>query len=200
MLSADESELVYVTAAGEGADRVTGMRMPVGSGIAGWVVQSGQAVALADLTADPRFDRAAAERTGYVPRAVLAVPVAVDDRVLGVLTLLDRDESRPGADRDMALLTAFAEHTALTVDAERSFGELGRVLLAAVGRAAQEGSTLAAALDRASARPAETDDLGELAGLVAQLAEQGEQERRLALALVREVLAYTGRRSPRRSR
>ena len=110
--------------------------------------------------------------------------------------------SAPGGDFSgaLALLTAFAEHTALTVDAERSFGELGRVLLAAVGRAAQEGSTLAAALDRASARPAEPDDLGELAGLVAQLAEQGEQERRLALALVREVVTYTGRRSPRRSR
>lgn len=38
LLTEDDSELVYTTAAGEGADDVTGMRVSSSHGIAGWVV------------------------------------------------------------------------------------------------------------------------------------------------------------------
>jgi hypothetical protein len=63
LLSEDDSELVYTTAAGEGADDVTGMRISSSQGIAGWVVQSGQPIAISDLANDPRFSRGLAEQT-----------------------------------------------------------------------------------------------------------------------------------------
>lgn len=44
-----------------------------------------------------RFAQDVAEDTGYVPRALLAVPVSSPVRLLGVMTLLDRDADRPGA-------------------------------------------------------------------------------------------------------
>lgn len=198
LLSEDESELVYTTAAGDGAEGVTGMRLPSGKGIAGWVVMSGQPVAISDLESDARFARDVAEDTGYVPRALLAVPVQVEDRVLGVLTLLDRDASRPGADQDMALLAVFAEQTALTLQSEQAFADLGRVLLAAVAAAAENGSALADAVVRAAAGlPRRDADLAELAEVFALLERQGAEERRLAVRLVREVAAYAGRRSSR---
>ena len=59
LLSEDESELVYTVAAGQGADHVTGMRIPASQGIAGWVVQSGQPIAISDVASDPRFARRA---------------------------------------------------------------------------------------------------------------------------------------------
>ncbi|RKS68011.1 GAF domain-containing protein [Motilibacter peucedani] len=197
LLSADESELVYTTAAGDGADSVTGMRLPSGTGVAGWVVLSGQPVAVADAQADSRFARDVAEHTGYVPRALLAVPVVADERVLGVLTLLDRDESRPGAEDDMALLSVFADQTALTLQHERAFADLGGVLLRALASAAG-GGTLQDALEAAAEQEQESDsDLAELASLIGELGRQGPAERRLALRLVREVAGYTARRSPR---
>ena len=104
LLSDDETELVYTTAAGAGADDVTGMRIPSDQGVAGWVVHSGQPIAISDVASDQRFSRATAEQTGYVPDAILAVPVASARRTLGVLTLLDRDARRPGAEQDIALL------------------------------------------------------------------------------------------------
>lgn len=107
LLSEDESELLYTVAAGQGAQDVTGMRMPASQGIAGWVVQSGQPIAISDAAADPRFALDQAERTGYVPQTILAVPVETPQRMLGVITLLDRDPRRPG-DQDMALLALFA--------------------------------------------------------------------------------------------
>src|SRR4051794_38898924 len=146
------------------------MRMLSGKGIAGWVVMSGQPVAVGDLQNDKRFARDVAESTGYVPRAMLAVPVAAGDRILGVMTLLDRDESRPGAEEDMALLAVFAEQTALTLETERALGSLGRVLLYAVAEAAGRPSPLADAAEQAAADlPRPDADLAELAALFADL-------------------------------
>jgi GAF domain-containing protein len=162
------------------------------------VVRSNQPVAISDLQNDARFARDVAEDTGYVPQALLAVPVSVEDHVLGVLTLLDRDEARPGAEQDMALLAVFADQTALTLQSERAFSDLGRMLLAAVAEAADGDADLATAVARAAADgPPEDVDLAELAALFAALDRQGPEERRLAVRLVREVAAYTGRRSSR---
>src|SRR5271154_2784467 len=115
LLSDDESELVYTTAAGEGAGDVTGMRISATQGIAGWVVQSGQPIAISDLANDSRFSRGVAEQTGYVPTAILAVPVMTAARTLGVISVLDRDARRPGADQDMKLLALFADQAAIAL-------------------------------------------------------------------------------------
>ena len=48
------------------------MRIPASQGLTGWVAQSGQPVAISDVSSDPRFSRQAAEQTGYVPQAILA--------------------------------------------------------------------------------------------------------------------------------
>src|SRR6476469_4769749 len=83
-LDDDSDELVYIAASGAGADSVVGIRLPVGRGIAGWVAQSGQPIAVSDLSRDTRFARDVAESTSYVPAAILAVPIETDDRLLGV--------------------------------------------------------------------------------------------------------------------
>ena len=151
LLTDDESELVYTVAAGQGADDVTGMRISASRGIAGWVVQSGQPIAVSDVASDPRFAREQAEQTGYVPQAILAVPVETPARLLGVISLLDRDPRRPGAEQDMALLSLFADQAALALASVEQFSRMGRVLLDALARAAASA---------APARAAASDDLG----------------------------------------
>lgn len=207
MLSADETELHYTVAAGAGADEVTGMRIPSSAGIAGWVVQSGQPIAISDLASDPRFSRATAEQTGYVPQTILAVPVQTAQRMLGVISLLDRDARRPAAEQDMALLALFADQAALALASVEAFSSLGRVLLAAVADAsaatapdAAGGTGLGRALHQAAGRLPDADqDLAELAAAFAALARRGAAERRLALAVLRDVAEYAERR-PRRPR
>jgi GAF domain-containing protein len=200
LLSEDDSELLYTTAAGQGAEDVTGMRISSSHGIAGWVVQSGQPIAISDVASDPRFSREVAEQTGYVPQAILAVPVQTPQRILGVISLLDRDPRRPGAEQDMALLSLFADQAALALASVEAFSSLGRVLLTALAEAAG-GDDLALALRRAAdALPAAADaDLAALAADFAALARRGAAERRLALAVLRDVAAYVERRPPRPS-
>jgi GAF domain-containing protein len=197
LLSEDESELVYTVAAGQGADDVTGMRIPASRGIAGWVVQSGQPIAISDVSSDPRFAREQAEQTGYVPQAILAVPVETPTRMLGVISLLDRDPRRPGAEQDMALLSLFADQAALALASVERFSAMGRMLLNAMADAAA-GQDLAGTLHQAAtALPPADADLAELAATFAALARRGAAERRLALTVMRDVADYVERRPPR---
>lgn len=198
LLSEDESELVYTTAAGAGAEDVTGMRMPSNKGVAGWVVNSGQPIAISDLGNDPRFARNVAEQTGYVPQAILAVPVVSSMRTLGVMSLLDRDARRPGADQDMRLLTLFAAQAAMALESVRSFSDLGRVLLAAVATAAGDDTDLSSAAQSVADQLGGSDrDLAALAGTFALLARRGPEEARLARGILTEVTSYVERRSTR---
>jgi GAF domain-containing protein len=198
LLSDDESELIYTTAAGAGADDVAGMRISASQGIAGWVVQSGQPIAVSDLANDSRFSRNVAEQTGYVPQAILAVPVTSVRRTLGVISLLDRDARRPGAEQDMSLLALFANQAAIAIESVQVFADLGGVLLAAVADAAGADGDLEAAAHRVAGQLSGADaDLAALAGTFATLARRGVAERRLALGVLREVVTYAERRSPR---
>ncbi len=196
LLTEDESELVYTTAAGAGADGVSGLRIPADRGIAGWVAQSGQAVAIDDLQSDARFAREVAENTGYVPQAILAVPVSSDRRLLGVLSLLDRDSGRPGAESDMVLLALFADQAAIALEGAHAFSDLGRVLLGALSSAVAQDLPLAVAIGQVPATRADAA-LTDLARLFAELGRHGPAERTLAVTLVRDVLSYVGGRSRR---
>ena len=197
LLSDDDSELIYTTAAGEGADDVTGMRISSSHGIAGLVVQSGQAIAISDLSSDPRFSRGLAEQTGYVPQTILAVPVETPQRMLGVISLLDRDARRPGAEQDMALLSLFADQAALALASVDAFSALGRVLLAALADAAADSDLVQTLRQAADALPAADADLAALAATFAALGRRGAAERRLALSVLRDVGEYAERRSSR---
>ena len=74
-LDADAGSLVYRVADGEGAERITGTRLPLDRGVASYVATSGQALAVDQVHQDPRFATDVAAATGYVPQALLVVPV-----------------------------------------------------------------------------------------------------------------------------
>jgi GAF domain-containing protein len=191
LLSPDESELIYTASAAGGQGDVGGLRLPSDEGVAGWVVQSEQPIEVRDLARDPRFSRNVAERTGYVPDAILAVPVRTPRRLLGVLSVLDRDISRPGAVHDLQLLGMVADVAALALESVAAFDDLGRVLL--IGLADAPDAAHAAPALRAAARrlgPAD-QDLARLAALFSELGRPGSGERQLALRVVEDVLAYS---------
>lgn len=191
LLDEQEDSLVFTVASGAGAAETVGLRVPVGAGIAGWVVSSGQAVEVADVTRDARFARDVAERTGYLPRAILAAPLETERSVLGVIEVLDRGGDRPGAERDLLLLGLLARHAALAVEASRTFGDMGRALLHAAA-AASDGD-LAAALESAADRGGRDAGLIELAELFARLGRLSQEDRELAVSLVAKVVRHVAR-------
>jgi GAF domain-containing protein len=99
--------LEFAVADGAGAAQIVGTRLPLTRGIAGYAVVSGQALAISDVAADPRFARETAEQSGYVPTTILAAPVVHEGESIGVIEVLD-----PALGADLALLGRFADQAA----------------------------------------------------------------------------------------
>jgi GAF domain-containing protein len=142
LLDEATDELVFEAVAGYGEDDLLGMRFPSGTGIAGWVLSTRTPLILDDVQNDPRFAKDFAAGTGYVPKGLMAVPLLFDERVLGVLEVLDRPQQSTFSLQEMELLGLFANQAAIALDllqraqqAERVLNE-GRGDLAVVARLA----------------------------------------------------------------
>jgi GAF domain-containing protein len=109
----DTEELVFEAVAGEGEGSLIGTRLPSSTGIAGWVLVTRQPLAVDDLVNDERFSRTAAESTGYVPNALMAVPLLHEDTALGVLSVLDPPEGSRFGISEMDLLGMFAAQASI---------------------------------------------------------------------------------------
>jgi GAF domain-containing protein len=185
LLSGDGEELVFTTATGGAAASVSGLRIPAGEGIAGWVATTGQPLAVDDLSGDPRFAANVAESTGFIPRAILASPIETGERLLGVIEILDRDPARAGAEDDLALLALFAHQAALALDAAARARRIGDIIVAAL-----------AGEDEGAAERVDDEGMTALAAAFSTLASAGPRERDLALTVLGNVADYarSGRR------
>ncbi len=117
--------LQFRVAAGAGAENVVGMSIGVDQGIAGYVVSTGQPIAVSSVQQDPRFARETAESTGYVPRCILAMPLVTSDRPIGVIEVLDKIDAPSFGMQDMELLGIFARQAAIAIQASQSYRNLG---------------------------------------------------------------------------
>ena len=199
----DPDRLEFRVAAGAQGAGAIGLSVAPTQGIAGYVFSSGQPLALSDVARDPRFDRSTAERTGYVPRSIAAVPLLDDGAALGVLQVLDKRGSPTFSLRDMELLAVFAAQAAAALRAarvQRDVTELLRGVFRSLEPDLTEpqvealvGSSVAG-LDRDPESPfwALVEQVDRLSGL-------GERELTLVASILR-VLAEHAERSPRRAR
>jgi GAF domain-containing protein len=115
----DPDRLEFRVAAGEKGAGAVGLTVPPTQGIAGYVYSTGQALALSDVANDPRFNRGAAEQTGYVPRSIAAAPLLDEQGTVGVLQVLDKHSSPTFSLQDMELLAVFAGQATVAITAAR---------------------------------------------------------------------------------
>jgi GAF domain-containing protein len=116
LLDEEADELVFEAVAGVGAETLVGQRFPSSTGIAGWVLVTRQPLVIEDVTQDPRFAKDVAEKTGYIPNGLMAVPLLHEERSLGVLEVLDRPQRSKFSLVEMDLLGLFANQAAIALD------------------------------------------------------------------------------------
>ncbi len=138
-------ELVFAAVSGEGERELVGRRMPASTGVAGWVLSSRTPLVLEDVQSDPRFAREVAEKTGYVPKGLMAVPLLDEELALGVLQVLDRPQRSRFTLQEMELLGLFAGQAAIALGLLRS-AQRARAALAGDGDVAAVAG-VASALD-----------------------------------------------------
>jgi GAF domain-containing protein len=116
--------LVFAAMSGEGSEplgesdeSLVGMKIPDNVGVAGWVLATGEPLLLDDVAHDRRFAEDIAEIIGYVPSRLMAMPLVLENRVLGVLEVLDCPDQAQFTDTDQ--LRDFAD------EAVRALAHLG---------------------------------------------------------------------------
>ena len=191
VLDVAAEELRYVAAAGAADDLIVGTRLPLGRGIAGFVVSSGQSVAVSDVRADPRFAADVAGSVGYMPTALTAVPIRYGEDTIGVLSLLDAEEA------DLSVAAGFASLAAIHLHGAMSAATLGRVVAQALAAQAHSVDLADALRTAADGSTGASADLAELAALYAELGRVGEDARATAIRIVAQFTAHAAGSQPR---
>jgi len=197
--------LEFRVAAGEQGAGAIGLTVPPTQGIAGFVYSTGQALSLSDVANDPRFNRDAAEQTGYVPRSIAAAPLLDEQGTLGVLQVLDKRGSPTFSLRDMELLGVFAAQATVAIGAARVQRDTERLFRSVLGQVGpdldeeQVGDLVAAAtadLDVDDEAP-----FWRLVDQVARLRSLTDRETALLADILDVVAVHAGRaRRPRAGR
>lgn len=81
-------------------------------GLAGWVVENRQAVLIPNTRDDPRWLARNWDQESDKPRSAISVPLFANDRVVGVLTLVNSQAGK-FTDEDLSLLTAISAFVSL---------------------------------------------------------------------------------------
>lgn len=89
-------ENVCKLAEGPTANQVIGLRLPKGVGIVGSVINSRIPEIVTDVHNDDRFTNTVDEKTGFVTRSMICVPLTIDDQIYGAIQVLNRKDSVDG--------------------------------------------------------------------------------------------------------
>lgn len=187
--------LVFRFTGGVAGQSAEGLSIRSDEGIAGYVFRTGQPLAVADVAADPRFGRKAAESSGYVPRSILAVPLVDDGDPIGVLEVLDRRDGEPFGLRDLELAGVFARQATIairTTRVERGVATLVGGVLARLADGEDAASAVAAVTAALDGDADESDDaFWALVDVVARIRAADPDQ----VALVRDLLDVLARRA-----
>jgi diguanylate cyclase (GGDEF)-like protein len=132
MLDEANQELYYAIAAGEAQDALRGLRVKVGEGVAGWVLEHGETLIVPEAFNDPRVKEQRAKRNGApgVPavRSLVALPLRGRKGTQGVIEILNPRAEM--SDYTIAFLHILADHAAIAIENAHDVGRIQQLTIA----------------------------------------------------------------------
>lgn len=186
-----EQRLVFKVAYGIGKENVVGLSIPLDQGLAGYVVMTGQPISVREVQKDARFNESFASSTGYVPRSILAMPLLIGERVIGVMEVLDKINAPSFGMQDMDLLGLFSRQAAIAIHQLQQYDRLGAALVGGLRRLVNETESpdLAQALDGVGDAQLE-DSVLAIADQFNVLSQVGEAEQKACLDILKAFGKY----------
>lgn len=131
LLLVDEasSNLNFEIAVSPVAEQLKGITLKQGEGIAGWVALHGVPLLIPDVREDPRFATHFDEQLSYKTRSIIAVPLKIKERVIGVIELINSYEELAFDDIDQSILTAIADFAAIALVNARNFDRISELVV-----------------------------------------------------------------------
>ena len=190
----DQGDLRFLCAIGQVADQLLNMTIPAGKGIAGFVLSSGQPIAVSNVEQDSAFYKEVDKATGFSTEMILATPLRHEGEVIGVLEYINRSGEppyQPFSPEEMDRAARFADAIASLVRAYESaklFRDLGQKIVGG-----GDGFDVDEVRDwlEGFRGSAEHRDMMDLAVMLREIANRGEAERRLCRDILAAMLRYT---------
>ncbi len=140
----ETGELEFVMTLEAGEEKLAGVRVPHGQGVAGHVADTQQYAIVLDVQNDPRFYRKVSEDVGYITRSILCVPMVVKGRTIGVIELLNKQNGN-FTEEDAERLIRMAATIGVALENARLFQQVtdGRDRLEAILNSTTDGILMA---------------------------------------------------------
>ena len=117
-------QLRFHTCSNGSTQKLVSMPVPVEGSIAGAVLNSGQPLIVNQTKKDPRHYEEVGRQIGREIRSLVAVPLQIDRRRIGVLEVVNRIDGRPFTSTDIETLTLLATQAAVAIKNARLVAEL----------------------------------------------------------------------------
>lgn len=123
LLDEARQELILIASSGMGSDTITGFRLSIEQGIAGYVARTGEHYIAGDVIQDSNYFGQVARMSNYTPRSILCLPVQVKSQTIGVMQVLHRNIDWFDVD-DLRLAYPVANFVGIAVENARLFSEV----------------------------------------------------------------------------
>ena len=124
LLDKKTDRLYFHTALGDKKEDIKKFELAKGEGIAGWVMEHGEPLLVTDVSSDPRWAPQIAEAIEFDTKSIACAPLKVNEEVLGVLEIIDREDGAPLSQSDMEQLLAFSGLAAITLYRARTYKQV----------------------------------------------------------------------------
>ncbi len=118
------NELFFLVATGEKGQEAKEIRVPWGKGIVGWTAEKGEILNVPDVTKDKRFFMGVDEKTKWQTRSILAVPLKIKGKIIGVAEVLNKIGDESFDERDEKIFEAIGKQAAIAIDNARLYTDL----------------------------------------------------------------------------
>lgn len=121
LIDEDTGDLRFEVVVGEGAEKIKGVRLKLGEGIAGWVAKEMKPILVKDVTKDKRFYKKIDKITNFKTHSIVCVPLIARDKCHGVIELINKVEDESFGEEDLLMLTTLADYTAIAIENAKFF-------------------------------------------------------------------------------
>ncbi len=110
-----KGKLYFMACFGAGSAALVGTHLPDDVGIVGAIYQSGAPYLSKDVSKDSKFYDVIDKQTHYESKSILAMPIKIDEAVIGVIELINRKKKVNYDDKDLSILEIFASYTSTLI-------------------------------------------------------------------------------------